>query len=222
MNQWPPQDPYYTPQPERRKSWPRRHPVLTVLAAIVAFIILLVIVAVATGGGSKGIAAKTTPVVSSDTPAPIPSDSSTPAPVTEQLSMGQSAGLSSGDTPAGDIILDGLKVTTWPADPEFGSKPKHGYFVNVGVTTTADPGYSDGLSIYSGDFYVVSSYGQHFNEGEGNSYDALKDSSDELPYTNLAAGEAVSGRLVFDVPSRHGVIAYSPNSDGQPIAEWKF
>jgi hypothetical protein len=44
----------------------------------------------------------------------------------------------------------------------------------------------------------------------------------ELGYTTLAAGETASGKLVFDVPSRHGQIVYAPNYDGQPVAEWSY
>ena len=40
--------------------------------------------------------------------------------------------------------------------------------------------------------------------------------------TTLAAGETASGWMALDVPSRHGKIVYSPNADGQPIAEWSY
>jgi hypothetical protein len=155
-------------------------------------------------------------------PTETPTETPTPLPSPDKLVMGQAEGLTQDGANAGDIILAGARVTTRPADLEFGSRPAHGYFVIVGVTATALPTFTAGFDISTTDFYLLAKYGQHFDEGGGNSYDALADSSQELGYTTLAAGETASGKLVFDVPSRHGWIVYAPNIDGQPIAEWKY
>ena len=138
------------------------------------------------------------------------------------LTMGETEIIGSNDTGAteGIIVVGSRVVSTQPAD-SYGSAPKHGYFVIVTARATADQGYTDGFDVSSSDFYALSG-GSHYDEGDGNSYSALSDSGDELGYTTLAASESVSGKLVFDVPSRHGHIVYAPNYDGQPLAEWSY
>ena len=138
------------------------------------------------------------------------------------LAMGDTETLGSNDTGAteGTATVSHPVIATQPAD-QYGSAPQNGYFVIVTVAATADQGYTGGYDVYSGDFYALSG-GSHYTEGNGNSYSALADSSAELGYTTLAAGESTSGKLVFDVPSRHGYIVYAPNLDGQPLAEWKY
>ena len=72
------------------------------------------------------------------------------------------------------------------------------------------------------DFYDLTR-GQHHDSGNGNAYNALSDRQSNADITTtLAAGEMASGWTAFDVPSRHGTIVYSPNTDGQPIAEWSY
>ena len=140
----------------------------------------------------------------------------------DMLTMGGTETVGSNDTGAteGTITVGSLVRATQPAD-SYGSAPKNGYFVIVTARAAADTGYTDGFDVSSSDFYALSG-GSHYDEANGNSYDALSDSSDELGYTTLAAGERVSGKMVFDVPSRHGKIVYAPNYDGQPLAEWSY
>ncbi len=72
------------------------------------------------------------------------------------------------------------------------------------------------------DFYAKVA-GQHFDEGNGNAFNALSNGQQTNDITGtLAAGETSSGWLAFDVPRPHGFIVYAPNFDGQPLAEWKF
>ena len=138
------------------------------------------------------------------------------------LAMGDTETLGSNDTGAteGTATVSHPVIATQPAD-QYGSAPKNGYFVIVTAAAAADKGYTGGFDVYSGDFYALSG-GSHYTEGGGNSYSALTDISSELSYTTLAAGETTTGKLVFDVPSRHGYIVYAPNLDGQPLAEWKY
>ena len=197
-----------------------------VVAGVTAAVILL---AGCSSGGHIDVASLTaTPhnaPTSTPTSTPTETPTETPTPVPsgpDKLVMGQAEGLTQDGENAGDIILAGLRVTTRPADLEFGNRPSHGYFVIVGVTATAFPTFTAGFDISTTDFYLLAKHGQHFDEGGGNAYDALSDPSQELGYTTLAAGETASGKLVFDVPSLHGWIVYAPNIDGQPLAEWKY
>ena len=52
--------------------------------------------------------------------------------------------------------------------------------------------------------------------------DAAYELDDALSYITLNKGENVEGSIVFDVPSPHGVLQFSPNYDGAPIGSWKF
>jgi hypothetical protein len=136
--------------------------------------------------------------------------------------MGGPAAITESDTgqAEGTVTVSSPRVTTYPAD-SYGSGPQHGYFVIVTVTAIADAAYTGGFDISTSDFYALVS-GRHYDEGNGNAYGALSDMNSELGYVTLAGGETASGKLVFDLPSRHGEIIYAPNYDGQPLAEWKY
>ena len=113
-------------------------------------------------------------------------------------------------------------MTTRPADPSYGQSPGNGYYVVMHVKATADSSYTDGFDINALDFYTLE-HGNHYQQGNGNSFDALSDSQSNADITNtLGAGETSSGWMAFDVPSPHGYIAYAPNADGQPPDEWKY
>jgi hypothetical protein len=152
-------------------------------------------------------------------------DYTTPAPAQagpDMLTAGQAETLGDdSDATVGTITVGSVRVTTRPADPEFGSAPANGYYLIARVQAAADPAYADGFSIYTGDFYALAA-GEHYDEGNGNAYEALRDPDTELSYSTLAAGETAHGTLVFDLPGRHGRIVYAPNSDGQPVAEWSY
>jgi len=123
-------------------------------------------------------------------------------------------------TTIGTLTLASPHVTTYPAD-SYGERPQNGYYVIVTARAGADQGYTGGYDVSTSDFYALVG-GQHYDEGDGNAYQALSDINSELGYTTLAAGETTSGKLVFDLPSRHGEIVYAPNYGGQPLAEWKY
>jgi hypothetical protein len=148
----------------------------------------------------------------------------TPAPSGPAvLAIGQPEELAdNAGTTIGTVTVTSVTVTTRPADPAYGSRPANGRYVIVHVKATADPGYMDGFGVYSGDFYVLQA-GSHYEEGGGNAYEALTDAQSNAGIAaTLGAGETATGWEAFDVPARHGSVVYSPNSDGQPLAEWKF
>ena len=220
-----PASPQQAPPPTPKKRHIGRKILITAAGVFLGLITVIVVLAAALGNAADKAA---NPVTSVSTPpvatAPAaPADTPTPAPSgPDMLAMGGTETVGSNDTGAteGTVTISHPVIATQPAD-QYGSTPKNGYFVIVTASATADQGYTGGYDIYSGDFYALSG-GSHYTEGGGNSYNALSDISSELNYTTLAAGESVSGKLVFDVPSRHGYIVYAPNSDGQPLAEWKY
>jgi hypothetical protein len=229
---WGPDSPQQAPPPAPKQKRHITRKILIVAAGtFLGLIAVIVILAAALGNAANKaanpITAASTPAATA--PASTPADTSAPADTSPPvpsgpavLAMGDTETLGSNDTGAteGTATVSHAVIATQPAD-QYGSAPKNGYFVIVTVAATADQGYTGGYDVYSGDFYALSG-GSHYGEGNGNSYDALADSSAELGYTTLAAGETTGGKLVFDVPARHGYIVYAPNLDGQPLAEWKY
>jgi hypothetical protein len=112
-----------------------------------------------------------------------------------------------------------VQTSTRPAD-EYGSAPQYGYFLTVQVRAMAVASYRNGFDIGPIDFYALVG-SSHFEEGNGNALDA-PGADRELDYATLNAGEATSGTLVFDVPAKHGKIAYSPEFEGGPLGYWTF
>jgi hypothetical protein len=127
-------------------------------------------------------------------------------------------------TEEGSIGINRITVTTRPADPVYGEAPANGYYVIVQITAKAKKSYTDGsFDVNMFDFYSLSNGTQQFQPDNGNSFYALSDRQNASDITaNLGAGQAVSGWIAFDVPSKHGEIVYAPNYDGQPLAEWSY
>lgn len=148
-----------------------------------------------------------------DTPSPPPAD--TPA----KLAVGQTLSVTSDGTPAADVTVTKLDYYTGPADA-YSEGPKNGYFVVAHVKVKVYKAYTDGFNISSSDFYVTAK-GIHYDEGNGNAFEAPQ-SDDQLEATNLNAAEVGQGTLLFDLPAKHGQIAYAPNFEGGFIGSWTF
>ena len=168
-------------------------------------------------------AAKST-APSASQPATSPAGTSSPAPSgPDMLALGQAETLadSSSNAAIGTVTVESATVATRPAQ-SYGSRPANGYFVVVHVKATADPSHTDGWEIAEPEFYALVREAR-YAPGNGYAIMALTDAQSTADITTvLAAGETVRGWMAFDVPSRHGYIAYAPNSDGQPVAEWKY
>jgi hypothetical protein len=152
-----------------------------------------------------------------DSPASV-ADSATPSGAAE-LQLGDTALISQDGTDGANIVLTTRVVSSQPAD-QYSDGPQNGYFVAVRVRVNAVNGLTSGFNINPLDFYALSD-SIHFDEGDGNAYEGPHNAA-ELTATTLNAGESASGWLLFDLPSPHGKIVYSPNLDGQPLAYWKF
>jgi hypothetical protein len=153
-------------------------------------------------------------------PAPPASGSSTPpGNIPGTLKIGQAAIITIDGTEAASLTIASVQTSTRPAD-EYGSAPQYGYFLTVQVRAMAVASYRNGFDIGPIDFYALVG-SSHFEEGNGNALDA-PGADRELDYATLNAGEATSGTLVFDVPAKHGKIAYSPEFEGGPLGYWTF
>jgi hypothetical protein len=170
-----------------------------------------------TNNASITTVAGPTPSVTRTIKAPAPSEPSTPpANTPETIKIGQTETVTIDGTDA-DLTIVSVKASTCPAD-EYGSAPQHGYFLTVQVRATALANNSNGFDIGAIDFHAPVG-GSHFETDNGNAYDA-PGADNELDAT-LNAGESTSGTVVFDVPAKHGKIAYPPVCEG-PIAYWTF
>jgi hypothetical protein len=234
------------PEPPRR-PWPRRHPWwwMSALSAAAVIIVIGVVAAIAAPKSSTPIAASnpasspspaaaqvTDPngqtCVSLDSQGYCPGDDPTPTPSPTpsgpaQFAIGQAETLGdNSNATIGTVTVLSATVTTQPADPSFGQAPANGYYVVVHLTATADNSYTSGFNVNGLDFYAKEA-GQHYDYGNGNSFQALSNNQSNQSITaTLAAGETVSGWTAFDVPRPHGFIVYSPNLNGQPLAEWAY
>ena len=149
-----------------------------------------------------------------------PAGISSPAPSgPDMLALGQAETLAdSSDTAIGTVTVESATV----AAQSYGYRPANGYFVVVHVRATANPSYTEGWEIAEPEFYALVR-DTHYDPGNGYAIMALTDAQSTADITTvLAAGETSRGWMAFDVPSRHGYIAYAPNSSGQPVAEWKY
>jgi hypothetical protein len=200
---------------------PKRHWVRWTLAGAGAAVLVFTVIGIAAGGSTTS-----TPTVqsSSSAPAAAPAQSAPEVPYTppasDVLAVGETDVITQDGKDAAYITVTRVSVTTVPADPEFGSAPQNGYYVTAHVGVRTLDNFTGGFSLYSGDFYAKAG-SQHFDEGDGNAYDA-PGNGQEISFSNLGAGESSTGTLVFDMPSPHGKIAYAPNYDGQALVYWRY
>jgi Domain of unknown function (DUF4352) len=219
---------------QRRPRWPRRHPVLTTLAAVTAaFVTGIVLLAALIGSAAQQI---TQP----DHVAPTAAQAATPGPADtgsadcnssgcgawsqpagpQVFALGETATVTQDGQDAANITITSVRTSTQPAD-QYGEAPQNGYFVIVHVRARALNSYASGFDVNPFDFYARVG-GQHFEYDNGNAIEALGMNQNTMDAATLNAGESTSGLIVFDLPRPHGKIAYSPNLDGGPIGFWRF
>jgi len=152
-------------------------------------------------------------------PASIPTDTTpdateppTSAP-TSDLAIGDTGSFTSDDGGAADITVTKIEAAT--RDPsEFGEHASHGWYVVVHLKATGTSGSYDANSF---DFYAKASNGYHAEDAE-----YLDSWGPALEGGTLHSGEHISGTIVYDMPTRHGKLVYSPNYDGEPLATWSY
>jgi hypothetical protein len=217
-----PGQPPQPPQPPQRKR--RKWPWITggILAGLVVLFVVVGVLASGTGtrhaNSSASSAAIPTPGTSTLPPAETPPPPQPTGP--DVLAVGATMVVTQDGQDAADVTITRVNVTTQPADPEFGEAPQNGYYITAHVTVKIRDDFTEGFDIYSGDFYAKHGT-DHFDEGNGNAFEAPGGSKD-LGFSNLGAGETASGTLVFDMPAPHGRIAYAPNLNGQALGYWRY
>ena len=132
------------------------------------------------------------------------------------LQVGQPLTVTQDGGAGATITITNVRGTTQPADAEFGQAPQNGYYVIANVHVTSQ---TNAFDVNDLDFYAIER-GQHFDSGNGNSYDAV--SGSPTITTTLNSGESETGQLVFDLPHPHGTIDYAPNFDSGVLAKFRF
>jgi hypothetical protein len=190
--------PGYSPGPPRqRKSWPRRHKVLTALIGVSGFFVVLIVIGAVAGTASHTVTtgqAGSTPVAtssSSGTPSATSSASSSPAQVGSTITL-------TGNDPGEKMAVTLTRVISHaqPAD-EF-STPDPGkrfYAVQFRLADTGTAAYSDSPSNGTA---VVDADGQSYESTLYNVAGCQSFPGSE----NIAAGDKGLGCIVFEVPAR--------------------
>ena len=161
-------------------------------------------------------------VPSSDVPTEDPSTSDAPTfdPIGATLDYTESNGYDDSDDAEAHIVV--TQVGTYTAairQDEFGSNeaPHEGTYRVFKVTMHVVKGTVDDVN--SSSFRWEGVGGRVFDESEGNSYESGFDSDNELSSDGGAAGQTVSGEIIFDVPAGAGKLELT-NFDSSVIGGW--
>lgn len=211
--------------PQPKKPHRLRKILLFVVGPIVTVIVLVVVLSVAlSNSANKALNPVSTAPSAPSTPSAASASATTPSSSgPQQLALGQSASFVDNNTGGtiGSISVTAT-TTTKPADPSFGQPPVNGYYVIVTITAKCNSGYTQGWDTNALDFYALVN-GSQYQWLDGNSMWALSNAQSSQAITaTLGAGQSRTGYEAFDVPAPHGQIVYSPNLNGQPLAEWQF
>ncbi len=226
-----PQQPGWGP-PTQPSTRPPRQPrqftvtkiAIGVAAGIALFLVgCIVLLAVLLSSSSSGDKKAAAPAATEGPTSPpwdtgtAPTDSSPdvtqpPAAAPSELAIGDTGSFTSDE---GDADITITKVQTATRDPApYGDRPSHGWFVVFHVKAIGTRGSYD---VNSFDFYVKSSNGYHTEDPE-----YLDSWGPSLESGTLHSGEHLSGTIVYDAPTKHGKLVYSPNLDSEPLASWTF
>lgn len=134
--------------------------------------------------------------------------------------VGEAFGLGAEDgTAMASFVVNAITV-----DPgctsEYAEAPEHGHFVRLDVSGETTAALTDDLYFASGSWFVVADNGTTFNGDPWSmAAAACMDQAERLPNI-IGAGERVTGAVILDVPTPHGVIILeSPAGGGW---EWEY
>jgi hypothetical protein len=201
----------------------KRLQILLIGSGILALIVIIVIVVVVVVVNSSSTNSSSPPVIMSPTRIPSYAVASSPTPTLPgqaNSALGRSYAITQDGVPAATVTITAVRVTTTAGD-QSGTTPENGYFAIATITVAIMPNFNNYFYIGSDNFQDLVN-GFHVSEGEGNAYAALANSANELDHdVALGAGQEITKKLLFDVPSKHGAILYGPGL-GSVIAQWKY
>ena len=197
QQQYPP--PGYAPQPQyppgypppghhQRKSWPRRHKILTAILGLFGFFVVVGVISAVAGSGDHTVTTGQAGSTSSGTPAASKAASST-ARVGSVITL---TGNTSGEKMA--VTVTRIISHAQPAsDLDAPQSGKRLYAVQFRLDDTGSAAYSDSPSNGA---VVADSSGQSYQSSFDNAAGC-----ESFPGTeNIAAGETGLGCIVFEVP----------------------
>jgi hypothetical protein len=202
---WPQQvQPYpppgYAPQPQyppgypppghrQRKSWPRRHKVLTAIMGVFGFFVVIGVIAAAAGSGDHTVTTGQAGSTSSSTPAASRAAASSAARVGSVITL-------TGNDAGEKMAVTVTRVTSHARPATDMDAPQSGkrlYAVQFRLDDTGSAAYSDSPSNGA---VVVDSTGQSYQS----SFESAA-GCESFPGTeNIAAGDKGLGCVVFEVP----------------------
>lgn len=143
-----------------------------------------------------------------------------PSPTVASLALGSPLSVAG----ASNAVIAQVTVTSYGRASTvpltaYASGPANGFFVTFTVQMVAEAQDTTAYVADPSNFYVLEN-GTHYDQMSGNAFENVPHPS--LQFTQLAPGENISGNITFDVPAPHGLLAYAPNYNGLPIAEWSF
>ncbi|MGH3119720.1 MAG: DUF4352 domain-containing protein [Streptosporangiaceae bacterium] len=192
---YPPQQQYppgYPPPGGPRKSWPRRHPILTTVLGLFGFFVVIGVIAGIAGGAGHTVTTGqvgSTPSATSSSTASASSSASSTAKVGSTITL---TGNSSGEKM--DVTVTRVISHAQPADQFFTPDPgKRFYAVQFRLADTGTAAYSDSPSNGAA---AVDAAGQSYQATIGDVAGC-----ESFPGTeNIAAGDKGLGCIVFQVP----------------------
>ncbi|WP_217183357.1 Flp pilus assembly complex ATPase component TadA [Streptomyces sp. AC495_CC817] len=186
----------------------------------------LSILALVLAGCASAPAPQAKPSIEPATPSATSDPSETPAPVRESergnliKSVGDTFGLGSED----GTSLANFTVTAITVDPqctgEFAEAPEHGHYVRLDIEGETSAALDREMYFASGSWFAIAENGTTFN-GDPWSLAAAGciDQTERLPNV-VGPGERVTGAVILDVPTPHGVIVFKID-DGSGW-EWEY
>jgi hypothetical protein len=171
-----------------RKSWPRRHPILTTIIGLFGFFVVIIVIAAVAGTASHTVTTGQAGSTASSTPSAASSASST-ARLGSTITL---TGNNSGEKMA--VTVTKIVSHAQPADQFSTPDPgKRFYAVQFRLANTGSAAYSDSPSNGAA---VVDSAGQSYQATIGD-----VTGCESFPGTeNIAAGDKGLGCVVFQVP----------------------
>lgn len=185
-----------------------------------AIALVLLTAGCATSGGAVNASSKTHPpsapsTAVSEEPAVDPSPEP-PAPLENApVPIGTVQTFSNDDGAEWTVTTTKVRVLRKGVG-EYADKPESGFFVVAEVFYAVTTG---SLEINGSlDFHCQSPDGTQHEVGEGNAFSSGIEPT--LDSQVIPTGRKLRSNVVFDVPTPHGFIDYSPQDE--PIASWKF
>ena len=206
------------PPDQQQAPGSRRSRIILIGSGILALIVILVVVIIAVNSSSTPGSPQVEPSIIFSVGHSYAVVSS-PFPGHANHALGRPYVITQDGDPAATVTITAVRITT-TADYKSSTGPQNGYFAIATIIVTTVPTFNQVFYIGAGDFGAIVN-GVHVNEGNGNAA-AIANSADVLGSdVTLGAGQKITKKLLFDVPSKHGTILYAP-AYGPVITQWNY